>query len=317
MLDVTVQNFESEVVQASMTTPVLVDFWAPWCGPCKSLSPVLERLEVEYGERFRLVKINSDEEQQLAGAFGIRSIPTCVLMVGGRPVDGFMGALPEGKLREFLDKHLPSEGELLAQADTTEAEDLMAQGDHQAALAKLQEALAINPANDNARFDYVKLLIDLGELENAESALAPALAQKPRQIRFDALMHWLQALQFATTDERGQWALEQFDAALAANPRDFEIRLAKARLRMAAGQWEAAMDELLEIILRDKTWSEDLPRKIYIGILELLTPPRPQTPTPDQTSGAGIEIAAKPVSQQDPQSERVSRYRRKLSMALN
>ncbi len=317
MMDVSMQNFEAEVVEASMSTPVLVDFWAPWCGPCKSLGPVLERLEADYAGRFKLVKINSDDEQQLSAAFGIRSIPTCVLMVGGRPVDGFMGALPEGKLREFLDKHLPSEGELLAEADTAEAEDLMAQGDHEAALAKLQEALAINPANDDARFDYVKLLIGLGELENAESALAPALAQIPRQLRFEALLHWLQALQFATTDERAQMTIEQFDAALIANKRDFDTRLAKARLLIAAGQWEAAMDELLEIIMRDKAWSDELPRKIYIGILELLSPPKPKADPSDKTPAGGIEIAGKAMAPQDPQAERVSRYRRKLSMALN
>jgi putative thioredoxin len=317
MLDVTMQNFEAEVVEASTTTPVLVDFWAPWCGPCKSLGPVLERLEADYGGRFKLVKINSDDEQQLAAAFGIRSIPTCVLMIAGRPVDGFMGALPEGKLREFLDKHLPSEGELLAEADTAEAEDLMAQGDNEAALAKLQEALAINPANDEARFDYVKLLIALGELESAEAALAPALAQIPRQLRFEALQHWLQALQFATTDERAQLTLEEFDAALAANKRDFDTRLAKARLLMAAGQWESAMDELLEIIMRDKAWSDELPRKIYIGILELLSPPKPKADPAEKGQSGGIEIAGKAVAQQDPQAELVSRYRRRLSMALN
>ena len=116
MIDVTVANFEAEVIEASAHVPVLVDFWAPWCGPCKSLGPILEKLEVDYGGRFKLVKINSDDEQQLSQAFGIRSIPTCVLLKGGKPADGFMGALPEGKVREFLDKHLPCEGELIAEA---------------------------------------------------------------------------------------------------------------------------------------------------------------------------------------------------------
>jgi len=116
MIDVTLANFETEVIAASMATPVLVDFWAPWCGPCKSLGPVLEKLEDAYGGRFKLVKINSDEEQQLAQAFGIRSIPTCILLKGGQPVDGFMGALPEGQVRQFLDKHVPGEDELQSQA---------------------------------------------------------------------------------------------------------------------------------------------------------------------------------------------------------
>ena len=106
MIDVTIENFEQEVIAASMSQPVLVDFWAPWCGPCKAIGPILEKLETAYGGAFKLAKINSDEEQQLAGAFGIRSIPTVVLLKNGQPVDGFMGALPEGKVREFLDKHV-------------------------------------------------------------------------------------------------------------------------------------------------------------------------------------------------------------------
>ena len=318
MIDVTMQNFEAEVIEASMTTPVLVDFWAPWCGPCKSLGPVLEKLEVDYGGRFKLVKINSDDEQQLAGAFGIRSIPTCILLMGGRPVDGFMGAQPEGQVRQFLDKHLPSEGELAAQADTDEAEALMAEGGTDAALDKLRDALAAAPDNDDARFDLIQLLVTLGELDEAEAALAPALARIPRPLRFEALHHWLQALRFATTDERAQWTLAQFDERIAQNKRDFDTRLAKARLLLAAGQMEAAMDELLEIVMRDKTWSDDIARKTYVAILELLTPPAPKNNDAalGKTAG-GIELTGKGALQQDPQAELVSRYRRKLSMALN
>ena len=318
MIDVTVENFEAEVIAASSQIPVLLDFWAPWCGPCKSLGPVLEKLELDYAGRFKLVKINSDDEQQLSQAFGIRSIPTCVLMMDGKPVDGFMGALPEGKLREFLDNHLPGEDALLAEKDLNAAEDLLAEGNADAALAKLQEALAVNPANDDARFEYVKLLMAIGELEKAQSALAPALAQIPLQLRFEALKHWGEALHFAETDERAQWQVAQFDALIEKNKRDFDTRLAKARLLMAAAEWTAAMDELLEIVMRDKTWNEGAARKNIVAVLELLTPAKPkgEQPVPGKSAG-GIELTGKAAALADPQAELVSKYRRKLSMALN
>jgi len=318
MMDVTMENFEADVIGASQTTPVLVDFWADWCAPCKSLGPVLEKLEADYAGRFKLVKINADTQQQLAGAFGVKSLPTCILLMGGRPVDGFMGALPEGKVREFLDKHLPSDNELAAQADAQEAEQLINAGDAGAAIAKLQEALSLNTADDETRYNLIKLLISVGELEEAQAALAPKLIEIPLQLRFDALNYWLQALVFVSTDERAAWTFEQFEAAIAQNKRDFDTRLAKARALIAAELFEAAMDELLEIIMRDKTWNEDVARKTYVAILELMTPPKPKADDASfgKTAG-GIELTGKGAVQEDPQAELVSRYRRKLSMALN
>jgi putative thioredoxin len=318
MINVTIENFDAEVVAASSIVPVLVDFWAPWCGPCKVIGPLLEKIETEYSGRFKLVKIDSDQEQELSQAFGIRSIPTCVLMVDGKPKDGFMGALPEGQIKAFLDKHLPSELELEAQADAEDAQALIAAGDPKAALHKLHEAVSINPGNDDARYDYVRLLIENDMLDDAEAALAPALAEIPRQIRFEALKHFLDAIRFVVTDERGTWQQAQFDAVIATNKRDFDTRLAKARVLMVGGDWTGAMDELLEIVMRDKTWGDAVPRKTFVAILELLTPPKPK-PDPLATgkTAGGIELAGKVQSTQDPQAQLVASYRRKLSMALN
>jgi putative thioredoxin len=317
MMDVTIQNFEAEVIEASMTTPVLVDFWAPWCGPCKSLGPVLEKVETAYEGRFKLVKINSDQEQQLAQAFGIKSIPTCVLLMNGQPVDGFMGALPEGQVKQFLDKHLPAEGELPTQAAAQEAQPQQEAADAGSARAELEHALASNPGNDDARFDLVKLLIGEGELAEAAALLAPAMARIPVPLRFEAQTQWLNALEFVTTDPRGEWDLDQFDALIAQNKRDFEARFAKSRLLIAIGQWEAAMDELLEIIMRDKKWDDEAPRKTFVALLELMTPPKPKTQDATGKSAGGIELMGKAAMQEDPLLAMISSYRRKLSMALN
>ena len=318
MINVTLENFEAEVIAASHQVPVLVDFWAPWCGPCKVIGPLLEKLEVDYGGRFKLVKIDSDQEQELSGAFGIRSIPTCVLMVNGKPADGFMGAVPEGQIKAFLDKHVPSAQDTEAEAEAQDAQALAAAGDTEAALQKLHEALSINPGNDDARFDYVRLLIQNNLIEDAQHALAPALAAIPRQLRFEALGQYLDAIVFAQSDERAGSELAQFDALIAANKRDFDARLAKARVLIARGEWTAALDELLEIVMRDKAWGDAVPRKTFVAILELLTPPKPKAaPQEAGKTAGGIELTGKVVAEQNPQAQMVAAYRRKLSMALN
>lgn len=295
MIDVTIANFEQEVIAASLSQPVLVDFWAPWCGPCKALGPILEKLETAYGGAFKLVKINSDEEQQLAGAFGIRSIPTVILLKNGQPVDGFMGALPEGQVREFLDKHVQPLAEEEADEEPLLEEDSAA-ADPQAQLERLQHAVATDPGNDDARFDYVKALLAFGREADARRAFEPVANKTSVSRRIDALARWLDAVSFARTHPNPA----DEDAKIAANRRDFQARYDRSRLLMAEGRWTAAMDELLEILMRDKAWNEDLARKTYIAILEIIEPPKPK-------------VAEGQIPPDDPT---VATYRRRLSSVV-
>ena len=314
MQDITLANFEADLINGSAQQPMLLDIWAPWCGPCKQLGPLLEKLEVAYAGRFKLAKLNSDDQPEIAAqlsqAFGVRSIPFCVMFVGGNPVDGFVGALPEAQIRAFLDKHVPSPDELEAEAEIDEAEALIAEGDPASALAKLQQAVAIDPANDVARYDYVKLLLEQGEMVQAEQAFAPVASKAMGDARLDALGRWLAAHRAAASAR----STDALGAAIAVNKRDFDARFELAQSEFAAGHFTKAMDELLEIVMRDKAWNQEAARKTYVAILTLMSKPAPK-PSANEPAKGALELTGRsaPSTVTDPV---VDQYRRKLSMAL-
>ncbi len=312
MSDISMQNFEADLIKASQEQPVLLDIWAPWCGPCKALGPLLEKLEVAYAGRFKLAKLNSDDQPEIAGQlsqmFGVRSIPFCVLFKGGQPVDGFVGALPEAQIREFLDKHVPSADEAAAEDDIEEAQALLTDGDPDAALAKLKEALALSPTNDTARYDYLRALIGQGHLADARRVFDEVASTYALDARLAACGHWLNACEKAAVARTP----EQIDAALAANKRDFDARFERAQVHFAAQQFTQAMDELLEIMMRDKTWHDEIARKTYVAILALMEKPKPAKA--EAAAKGTLELAGKQAV--IPSDPLIDTYRRRLSMVV-
>jgi putative thioredoxin len=315
MQEITHLNLEADLVNASLAQPVLLDIWAEWCGPCKALGPVLEKLEAEYAGRFKLVKLDADAEpeiaQQLSQMFGVRSIPFCVLFKGGQPADGFVGALPEAEVKKFLDKHVASAAEQAAEDDMQAAEELLAEGDTETALDKLQAALATNPANDAARWDYLRALLNAGRVAEARIAFDPVATSPVLDARVAAAGLWIAALEAAPKAR----PLDTLAAALAANKRDFEARFELAQVHFANGEFTQAMDELLEILMRDKAWNNELARKTYVAILQAMAKPQSAAAKAEAAPKKGtLEIAGKALTA--PSDPVIDAYRRKLSMVL-
>jgi putative thioredoxin len=276
--DVSAASFQQDVIERSRQVPVLVDFWAPWCGPCRVLKPVLEKLAAEYDGRFALAKVNSDENQQLSMEYGVRSIPNVKAFVDGRLVDEFLGAQPESAVREFIDALLPTPEQLLR----GEAAQRLAQGDADGALALLDQA-ASGRHDDAVLADKIEVLLGLERVEEATAVaaqLGPLATQDPR---IGAL---LARLQFAGGGAADPAALK---ARVEADPQDLDARLELARLDVAGQRYESALEQLLEIIRRDRKWNGEAGRKTMLAVFDLL--------------GTDAEL--------------VSRYRRQLASALH
>ncbi|HSS65164.1 MAG TPA: tetratricopeptide repeat protein [Gammaproteobacteria bacterium] len=262
IFDVDENDFESRVIDASREVPVAVDFWADWCAPCRSLAPVLEKVVTSLAGQLRLAKVNTEQNQRLAGALGIRSLPTVKLFRDARLVDEFSGAYPESQLREFFSRHLDPE----ADAVGSQVESLLRSGETGPALALLREALAANPENNRLRLDLAAVQTEHGDYPEAEATLRELPLEKQqdeRAKRLFALLHFHRLCQDSPSAEELTRTLEQ-------NPEDLETRLKLSARRVLEQRYEAAMDQLLEIIRRNKRYRDDLARKSMLSIFELL-----------------------------------------------
>lgn len=261
--DVSRSNFEEKVIAASFKQPVVIDFWAPWCGPCRVLKPMLEKLAQEYGGKFILAKVNSDENPELSMQFGVRGIPAVKAVVKGEVVSEFTGALPEGQVRAWLEQIIPSPAEELRQV----AHQRWVEGDGAAALQILTQAAALDPHNEWVHVDSAEILLAQGKTAEAQSLLEnlrdPRVGQDARVAQLRAQLH----ISKMAAEGEGEAALR---AAIAANENDLDARLKLAHLLVALHRPAEGMDELLEIVRRDRTFRDDIGRKTLLEVFNLL-----------------------------------------------
>lgn len=272
VFDATAATFEAEVLQASLQTPVLVDFWAEWCGPCKTLGPLLEKLAAEYNGAFRLAKVDVDAEQQLAAAFQVRSIPTVFLVRDGQLVDGFPGALPEGQLREFLKHHGIEPGEPAQPGPAVEADADAAPpppADPHAEVVRLRHAVAGAPDKDELKLDLALALMRTGAAREAEQLLdgLPAnLATDDRAQNARARLGFSKLLQDAPPPE-------VLEAAVARDPADLQARHLLGVHHVVAGRSEAGLDQFIEILQRDRAFGDGVAKQRLIETFRIVDDP--------------------------------------------
>ena len=267
VIDVDVTTFERDVVGLSAQVPVIVDFWAPWCAPCKQLGPLLEKAVAATGGRVRMAKINIDQNPEIAQALRVQSIPTVYAFYQGRPVDGFMGAVPESQVKAFVDKLLKLAGGELGdpvEALLAEAKEAQAQGQPQMAAEIYAEILDADPNEARARAGLARLLLEAGDFANARTVLAEAPPESAKHAEITAART---AVELA---EQGSQSGESAGLArkLQAAPDDHQLRFDLAMAYYAEGNREGAVDALLEIVRRDRTWNEEGARKQLVKFFE-------------------------------------------------
>ena len=270
------ETFMQDVVEASQDTPVIVDFWAPWCGPCKQLGPMLEKIVTEARGAVRMVKLNIDENPEIAQQMRVQSIPAVFAFAGGRPVDGFSGAIPESQIRTFVDKLVTTAGtrqESPVEAALVQAQERLAAGDHAAAGTLFRQILEHEPDNLPSSAGLARCLIVEGDLAGASEVLTAVPDDKRADA--DIAAAW-SALELAQKGA-GAGDFEALQVKVDADPADHESRYELAIALYAAGHKEAALDALLEIVRRDRMWNDEAARKQLLQFFEAEGPTDPLT----------------------------------------
>ncbi|MBT4871341.1 MAG: co-chaperone YbbN [Marinovum sp.] len=272
--DVTEASFMADVVEASQTIPVIVDFWAPWCGPCKTLGPQLEKAVIAAKGAVKMAKVNVDENQGIAGQLRVQSIPTVYAFWQGQPIDGFQGAVPESEIKAFVDRVVAAGGGAADGGldDAVEAaEEMLTDGQAEDAAQTFQAILGEEPAHAGAYGGLVRALIALDNLDVAEATLNGAPAEIAETPELEAAFAQLELAKQA----QNAGPLGDLQAALEADPNDHQARLDYAQALYAGGQAEAAVDELLDLFGRDKEWNDGAAKAQLFTIFDALKPNDP------------------------------------------
>lgn len=281
VIDVNEQNFIPQVIEASHQQPVMVDFWATWCGPCQTLIPMLEQLATEYNGAFILAKVDVDQNQQLAGQFGVRSVPTVKIVKDGQIVDEFTGVIPDTEIRAMLGKHVSRESENKIEQATA----LYEQGEAEQAIAIMQQLILDEPDNYTARSEFARIMVSEDRFDDARQlieSLPEDEKSKPAVKGLVAQIEMSNALKDAPS-------IDELRQRIASNENDSDARYLLGNQLIATGDYENAMEQFLQLMIRDREFNDDAGRKSLLQVFDML-------------GGSG---------------ELVTKYRRKLANALN